>query len=378
MVTISYRIRGVEWSSMLRHDLGMSERLQAARGIVSDRTLRTWKTVGKGQRRTSVQQIMGLEQAVRERGLAPWDKHYFPTSNAMWASQREGGTDAVLRHLKLECDRLEKKEKLGEECPTRGQALEEALARVQLEQKLADKSAEKAQDVAPKIYAKGAAWELHRTHGGYAYLLGQEARSGLPDPETASPRTWTYALHLLDYISKTDVIRRKHRLDDGLDDGQDVVLYGVCWDWLQKACKQQLLSMSTVSGTVLRFHLGESALTKRWPQCKLLKDKTKLLSELEWLYIQKQYHEVVPGNFMAARNALVVASATEQRHHYEHWHHELMSYDDEWQNPVRMQDSGSLDEDFNDFVAWWREKKEESSGRRRFATQGARNSRGAS
>lgn len=351
-----FRIRGLELSAILNLDGGMSEREQAERGIVKDRTVRSWKT-GKETQGTSPAMILRLEQEVLKRRVVPWGTYYFPMSNAMWGLGREGGKQEVVRRLEIERERLLHEKRKKEVRPARRKALSEALNRLNEQQDLASRENPlKAQDVDPKAYAEGAAREVNRHYGDHAELLSEKVHSGLPDPKIAPPKVWTRVLHLIAYISNTHVLRKKDRLDDGLDNGMDEVMYLACRDWLQEGCAQRL--DSTACGVILLFHLFEAELVIRWPKCESLKARRKLLAELRWFEHQKKYHEVVQGNFLAARNALAVASATHQSHRYWHWHDMLVLHDDAWNNPSRMRALGVLDEDFDDYIEWWSEQPE--------------------
>ncbi|MDD9981566.1 MAG: hypothetical protein OXU81_09450 [Gammaproteobacteria bacterium] len=335
-----FKNTGIEAIVILCHD-GNMRACDLFREIkLPPRTYRSWKS-GRESRSTTMRTVERLESALHAHQLVPWSATYLPTALAMWVTVHEAGKRAVLRRLRSQKRVLEMRQR---ETRDGGElrVAEELLCKSLNDLRTASRrNPLHAQSIYPQLYAEAGATALEESV--HAKIVSRELPSPpLLDIDRWSPELWTALRHRIQFYRETQSLRKQSILDN-----PDYLL---CRDRLLLACDR----FSTYAWSViLAFHVVEAELAMEWRNCHSVSERRELLHKLSWNQRWRPYQSMVKGNFMAARNALAVASATHDRSQYEDLYKVLVSADSAWCNPVALRDTGRLDSDFADFVDWW-------------------------
>lgn len=326
----SYLIQALEYIGILREDGHMTMRDIAKCGGLSERTLRSW--CSGNVTKITRQSAEALERILLDPGhgprLVPWSESHFGMADLMWQTAQRGGQEAVTKSLAAEYKRCSSH--------TRS-AVKRDLDRARA-------SPNGAQDVDSDIYRVGAAKMVAREFGHYAsHMQNHFISRGFPEPGLATPENWTSVLLLIQYFRDTAsaVAPNPELLKD-------------LRAWLSTGCKSH---SSSAWSLILRFRLTEEQLIAAWEQVQTTPEECReLLDKLSWFDDVNRYTGIVKGNFTVARNALATASAARYRQYYHPWHTVLVKDPDSgWKSPQRLRDLGYLDENFDDFLNWFRE-----------------------
>lgn len=316
-----YLTQALERIAILRVDCNMTEREIDEHGILSERTLRAW--ISGDVHKITRQRVVALERAVLRYGRVPWSEHHYGMADQMWQASRRGGQQAVIDSLRAECRR----------CSGSTQsAAKHDLTRART-------NPDWAEDVSPAIYREGARGEVALEFKHYASLMRKHfSAPSFPSPSDAGPDDWTTVLLLIQFCR-----------DGGAVDSS---LVECLRTWLSTGCAHYPYSAWS---QIVSFRLTEEKLIAAWSGCSSVQGRQRLLADLRWFDCIDRYTAVVEGNFIVARNALAAASAAHDRRRYRRWHAILMAQDSSWEFPHRLRALGYLDQDFDDFLEWWRE-----------------------
>ena len=321
-----YRTQALERVGILRSDGDQSAKAALAERGISERTLRSW--VSGQVWRITRRRVSALERVLLEHKLIPWSEHYLGMSDSMWRVARQGGVQAVIDSLSAE--------KRQRPSSARGE-VERDLATVRA-------NPDRAQDLCPSIYRRGSAPAVAREFGHYASLMEERfSRGDFPkDPSEAKPSEWTTVLLLSQYLRDASPVAGAH--PDLIESLRA---------WIASGCGKGSASRKAWQ-RILLYKIAEQRLIDAWRPNMSLEARKGLLDGLDWFECVQRYADVVRGNVTVARNALASASAVKDRGRYHHWHRVLCDLDADWKRPLKLKEDGYLDEDFNDFLEWWR------------------------